>query len=815
MLCLTRNLFRALLPACMVLAGGAASAQGVQVLDSVDVFGRDSSTSNANVREMGFRDPLPRIDSQALNVAGTAIFACQRAANQGLYCLDGNFVRYWPNTRAVPYGTNVPDIELLDCRDPALKLDARRANPCTSMTIDLEGNIWLAGRKANSHSVIKVVQESKLNTSGVECSAASGAGPWYKLTLPLQDAPNPAQPVSSYCAREIAPGRPILVDTGMIDGELSYGFTGVPSVLGLEERKTVMLFPDQMNGTSLYLGTPFPPIEFASGKSGWNLIGNEQILSVALLQYGDPKQNYVLVTTTGGRVMAKKAATGDDGVATGVGIGLAFPVFQLDPAQCTGTGEQTYEIRVSSQSERVYVSDKFCRRVVALKWITDPAPAAAFPTYCKPVDPAKRNDFCLVNATEMNPDTGQQANVTLSTGTTSPDGISVAPGIGLDLRDCGFNPDGSPKSCPWVADGTDENGFNAAEASGVRIESNGKSKMTVFQVRGMPDCRYWTDGPGCSSELVVGDRLNITPLLPEEIRSQFPLCGSSEPAPPCLPNLWISEKYRGQEKIINGASRRTIDLFFAIPEPGVQFRDTFRMSLDVGDLTDGVKNGCGGSTTSQPDLNWNVVVTGSEKYKVIDGTDSGTGSTSDPTGLSFVETLVNDGCSNPDGVTSKRFSYYAYNLEVVPDGDAVYRDMVRSLFNDILATQRKTACVVYDPYTVPPPPPETQKAPFGTTTCANLESKWYGADDKLVKCLSGTTYPRQSEAVNNCNAFLSQLNQYESALNASPRIGQDPANRIGELKARVKVLRYVFQQHFVPSIPPDGFLSPLSATSPP
>jgi hypothetical protein len=136
--------------------------------------------------------------------------------------------------------------------------------------------------------------------------------------------------------------------------------------------------------------------------------------------------------------------------------------------------------------------------------------------------------------------------------------------------------------------------------------------------------------------------------------------------------------------------------------------------------------------------------------------------------------------------------------------------MVLSQFDDILSTQRKTACEQFDPYPLPPLAADG-RAPLDSTQCANLEQKWFGADDKLKKCISGTTYPRQSAAVNNCNAFLSQLDQYESALNVAPRYGQDPANRIGELKARVKVLRYVFQQHFVPSIPPNGFCS-LAAT---
>ena len=97
--------------------------------------------------------------------------------------------------------------------------------------------------------------------------------------------------------------------------------------------------------------------------------------------------------------------------------------------------------------------------------------------------------------------------------------------------------------------------------------------------------------------------------------------------------------------------------------------------------------------------------------------------------------------------------------------------------------------------------------PFNQSSCTNLEAKWYGAFDKLDRCIKGSTFPRQSEAVNNCQSFLSQLGQYESALNAAPRQGQDPANRIGELKARVKTLRYVFTQHFIPSIPPAGFCS--------
>jgi hypothetical protein len=768
--------------ATAVLGCSAAFGQAVQVLDSVDVFGRDATTATSTVLEMAFRDPPPRSAPYAqLNVAGTAILACQRAANQGLYCIDGNLVRSWPNTQQVPFPQQVPDRKLFSCSDTVLGFDAKKPNPCTSITVDLEGTLWVAGRKASSHSLVKVVEKSKLASCA---SSGSIATTWVQLGRVDSGAP-------LYCAREWAPGRPVLVDVNPIDGEIIDEFTGYPSILGLEERKTVVLFPDVSTTTG---GPARQPIEFASGKSGWSLIGNEQLLSATLLQFEDAAgifQNYVLATTNQGRVLAKKAAKSGQ-FATGLSEGPAFPVFKLDSAGCSGAGEQNYAVRVSSQSERVYLSDRFCRNVLALKWVT----SGIYPEYCVPATTAGPNAFCLVNALEGS--SGSQQPVTLLTGATSADGLSVAPGIGIDLRDCGFNADGTPKTCPWVPDGADpnypDNSFNAAEVSGVRIESNGKSKMVVFQVRGIPDCRYWTDGPGCSPGLVAGDRLNITELLPQEIKSQYPVTGVGS-----LPAMWISEKYRGQ---LNKDGKRTIDLFFAIPEPGIQFRDTFRISFDVGDLTDGVKWGCGGSTASRPDVEWNVVVTGSEKYQVVDGVN-----------LGYVETLVNDGCSNPDGVTSKRFSYYAYNLEVAPDrpdgkhSDGIYAAMVRSLFDNVRSTQRKTACAtdpVFDPYT--PPPGGSVQPPIALATCDNLETKWSAADEKLQRCITGSTYPRQSEAVNNCQSFLSQLGQYESALPVAP-LGQDPANRLGELKARVKVLRYVFQQHFVPSIPPNGFCS--------
>lgn len=774
------------------LVSAASSGAVVQVLDSVDAYGRNTSDSSSTLLEMGFRDPPPRADFSRLAIgATTGLISCQRAADQGLYCLDGPIVRYWPDTGdlvATASGNVVPDIDLIDCRRiPGL--DTRKPNPCTGVTVDLNGSIWLAGRKANTHSLFKVVQKPK---------NGSCVSPWVELPAVPQDLPNTvdtaantAQVVPTYCAREYAFGRPVLVDINPVDGEVAANFSG-PGILGLEERKTAVFFPDELDSS----GNPVQPVEIASGKTEWSLIGNEQLLSASFLQIQAtdslPLQNFILVTTTLGRVLATKAD----------GSGIGFKVWDI-PA-CAANATQNYGIRVSSQSERVYLTDRACQKVYALKWSN-----------------VADGDFDLVPEVEGAGSTPVVLKTVSadSPATTSvfPDGLSVAPGIGIDLRECAVG-----KVCTIVADGTDGNSFDAANISGVVLDGP-QSGLTLFQVKGIPDCRYWPkadDGEPetptqelCrtySSVIKCADGvtscpnpkdqyLDLGPLLPREVVSQFTTA--------TLPELLISPRYRGQDANRNALNQSTgpyaptINLFFGIAEPDVQFRETFMMSFDIADLTDGVKWGCGGSTPMHPDLKWNVIITGSETYKVVHKERLPDGSRRDV--LANVETLVNDGCSNPDGVTSKRFSYYAYTMEVVPEGDGIYANLVRDLFDELLLAQQQTACAAYD----------GSVAPLDRdTTCVNLKSKWDGAYQKLDRCIVGSTYPRQSEAVNNCQSFLSQLGQYESALNASPRLGKDPANRIGELKARVKVLRYVFQQHFVPSIPLNGFCSLTTAT---
>jgi hypothetical protein len=776
----TRVAPAALLAAALLLSASSGRAEVSQVLDAVDAAGLDTSGAPA-VLKMGFRDPLPRTDYERLAIGGaSSLVACQRAADQGLYCIDGDVVRYWPSTTVtVPLpppasGEVIPDLDLVNCRDPALGLDQnpRKPSPCTGITVDLNGAIWLAGRKANSHSLIKV----KMRV-GPSCEAG-----WTALAPLAQDPPNtidtPAgsqQQVPPYCAREYASGRPALVDLTMIDGDVADHFTG-PGALGLEARRSVVFFPDEVDAFDV----PLPPREIAGGKT-WGLSSKEELFGAGFLQIAPTDtvptyQNFVLVTTTSGRVLATKAD----------GSGTPFPVFQM-PA-CTSSAAQSFGIRVSSQSERVYVSDRACQRVMALNW-TDVGDGS----------------FRLVSATEN----GGQA-VTLSTGTVSPDGLSVAPGIGLDLKDCGGG-----QSCILVADGDDTNSYVAAELKDVVIDGL-RSSAVVFQVKGIPDCRWWPKaasgqsptpvqelcqtpgivqcGPGelaCAPGTSPDKQyLDIGPLLPSEVTSQFTSA--------MLPELLIPPPWRGQDLDPGPGYAPTIELFFFVTDPaGVQFRDTFVLNFDVADLTGGLNLGCGGSTITQPDLKWDAGVTGSEKVETVSGGLFG--------GIGI---LVTEGCFNPTTKGGSRLSYYAYTMEKVPDGDGVYANLVRSLFNDLRQAQQQTACASVDPATSPVPLP-----PLDASTCATLDSRWNNADQKLTSCIQGSTFPRQNEAVNNCQSFQSQLSQYRTTLSGATRYGPDLANRIGEVELRVDVLSYVFQQHFLNSIPPDGFRDPVCASA--
>jgi hypothetical protein len=155
-------------------------------------------------------------------------------------------------------------------------------------------------------------------------------------------------------------------------------------------------------------------------------------------------------------------------------------------------------------------------------------------------------------------------------------------------------------------------------------------------------------------------------------------------------------------------------------------------------------------------------------------------------------------------------------METVPRGDGVYAVLMRSLFDDLKDAQDETVCSnADDGVAADYPASGALPPPLYGAVCSTLTSWWQSASAKLDDCIEGSTYPRQSEAVNNCTSFLSQLKQYESTLAGAVRFGEDPANRIGLQRVRGEVARYMFENHFLPSIPPDGFCSISTVGCPP
>ena len=135
-----------------------------------------------------------------------------------------------------------------------------------------------------------------------------------------------------------------------------------------------------------------------------NLIGNEKLLSAALLQVpnGSATDSYAVATTDNGRVLAKKTN----------GAGSVFQAFNIPAEREPSTVQcnfatQNYGIRTSSKSGRTYISDKqFC--------------------YVKSLFPEGSPFNAFVE--------DQTLSTTGSAGTFPPTNTTLAPGINIDLR---------------------------------------------------------------------------------------------------------------------------------------------------------------------------------------------------------------------------------------------------------------------------------------------------------------------------------------------------------------------------------------------
>lgn len=775
---------------------GIASAQTVtQSLDSTFMHSSDKAA------ELAFNDPALREPGQReyidLGIRGADLRACQLTAFDGLFCLDGKDIRTWPTPSYLDDGAAEPEsFEFVSCTDGTLGLDTRKSDTCTGMTVDFEGNLWLAGKnKGKTHSLIKIVPLEEIN--GEAACPADEFG--TKLGV-LEGNVN-------YCAFEFATGRPLLVDIAPVDGALAQGFAlpGYPAprqaIIGLEERKAAVAF--------LSTGEV---VEFASGKQFWGLAGPEQLMGITLLQLqavaeGAPLQNIILVTTSFGRILAY------DTSGTGPVIeAFDFAKQREESAELCTAATPSYSVRSSRRTQMVFASDSGYCEVLALE------PSLVQGKFSG-----------LVNVQENG------VNLTLSTRQpvdpvsfepfAVPLGVTVAAGNSVNLKGCGEG-----KTCS-IAPG--------ASLGDVKLSEMSRSGLTIFKIDGIPDCRYVpvkclkllgiSDGTGMSDADALGVleapdvgvissllnppdfenkaamRLNVTPMMPTEVTELFP---------EGMPDLWLPRYLRGQESsgfIFGGIFGRTQD--------GVLFRDTFEGEYDVA-LLAGEYLGC----DFQPDdfLAWDVAATVSERY--VSAPDSGS--------LVHIATILNSDC----GSTRTRdgnFSFKPYNLELTPctynpaasdtwwsggcnpglgDGgpdDAVYAKLIHVLMDELLATVQELACKDAGGE-------NGGIAPLSPGECLQIESRVLNAADKYEKCWNATLQPKQSSGDQNCEAFNSQLASlyddlgailYDASGNWQYQ-GNDVANRIGELRARTVRLQHILETRFLPSLPDEGFYEP-------
>ena len=395
-------------------------------------------------------------------------------------------------------------------------------------------------------------------------------------------------------------------------------------------------------------------------------------------------------------------------------------------------------------------------------------------------------------------------------------GLTVAPGIGIDLGSCRAG------RCTVI---NSSDGEPAAEWIEIKLAGEGNFGATVFQVKSLPDCRYAAEpdfataetrsaaralcatpgvvinpdgtrevidpvtGAGSSGFPRASQILNVTPLLPTDVKSAFDNSGAP---PKGLPELLISRQYRAQQR-----RNYQFGAIFVVPGPGVQFTETFTGEYDVPALENATDPSLGCTPVYDPIselIKWDVTTTVSESYVSVGGR--------------YIDSLANVGCGSIKGSYS-RLSLLPYDLQISPDtygptilsstpvlttgNDAVFARLVDSLFNDLGYVQAQLACKAVD----------GPAAPLSYSTCHTLAGKWAEARYKLDVCLHSAFEYAYSRPF--CTLYFPQrLGWFKDALPATP-YAADVANRLGELKSRVEILQHLYDTRFLPSIPKGGF----------
>jgi hypothetical protein len=737
-----RRFVRSAFILCISLLTTVAGAQQQgtrQTLDTVDSFNPTS------VIEMQFHDPDRTQDFINLGLTGTSMSACQATALDGIFCLDqAKFIKHWPKIDEP--GTSINEFS---CADPVLGLSA--TTPCSTFTMNLSGAFLLGAQKGNNkYSLIKVIAKP---SSGCPTGWSGLSG-------------------NQYCARELYADRSELLDFVSIAGEEAAEFKPCPScavqsgILAVEG-KTVVFFPDpKPTPTS-------PPILIANAQT-LGLIGNEKVLSAALLQVpnGSAKDSYVVATTDNGRVLAKKTN----------GAGSVFQAFNIPAEREPSTVQcnfstQNYGIRTSSKSGQTYISDKLFCYVKSL--VTDGSPFNA-----------------LVE--------DQTLSTTGSAGTFPPTNTTLAPGINIELTECAVN-------CPYLKN---QAGETAAAFLGVRLNTGSESDATAFQILRLPDCRQ-SDNPAFPADMKAvcdahpdavvdpdnvghsaAQLLNITELLPVDVLDTI---NGSGILPGGLPDLLISRQY-----IATSRTDFSMDLLLYITETGVHFQGNFIAEYDV-PVLEGVPETLGCEPDPDNLIAMDVVSNVSELYVStdIDGDNQ----------PDYVDTITNNGCRNPTRTFQKGISAVPYNLAINPDtygftflnpsvksvtegNDAVFVRLAQSLLDDLQFVLSELACKNFDVGSGQPP--------ITTSVCNSLKNKLASAEIKLNKCYEAAFHPQQSTTNENCQGGVTQLVNFLAQIPATTPT-RDKGNRIGDVRARGNILLNLINTRVLPSMTLAGF----------
>lgn len=770
--------------AALMMGSGSLQAQTVdQTLDSIVTFGQtrvQGVVQTPELKTIYFTSDTS--GNASTPITGTNFITCQGTGTRGLYCLDGTGsgakVKRYPNPdKYTEYTTEVT------CGDLGMV-------NCTAMTVGLAGQIWVAGQKVagGTYSLVKAVQTVGDTQT---CLAASAGGTWTNT------------PSGTYCYNEYASGRSKIYEISMIDGDAGAYFQGYgPGVLSLEEPGTAN--PAGPLTVAYYQDTlpAQAPIVLINK---WSNVtsGSESLQSVTLLQlrYTNPVSNFILASTSTGKVLGYLLPWSGNSKPFDTGFRYASLATSTGPA-CTPAAP--YELKTSARTRRTYFTAGDC--------IAGYDPAVSGPANKRTVS-FPTQSFALT------------ADYSLS-------GVAVSPGIEID-----FVRDGctilTPGGCTLLKDGGDTNTYDAARLANIQLSNYNLSGWVLYQVTGIPDCRWISPRPAICVTSPLGNvetstvlnadgsvapegtgdpskqYLNITPLLPPEIKQAF--------ADGALPPMLLQPDYRARKTIASGRSDYTFDALFGIPEQGLGYRETFDGQFDIEDLI-GSKLGCGGGQLQASSLTpppWDPVVNISEIAPTVGGWGVNYATTPVSRGTpNWVSALLNDGCVNPTSLAGTRGSAFLYGLEVSPKfqvktgntmqwayPDSAFALLMRSLARDFNAHLYTYACTNLDA-------PAGSNPPLDGSTCYQLQKDWPNVYDKLTKCINATDQPKTSAGSQNCGSFETQFEAFKPEVMNAMLYGPDPNNRVGEIKSRLMVLSYVYYSQFKPSIKDRGFTNP-------